>query len=107
VVTIVFVSPGGRATVVDVAPGTSVMMAAITNGIDGIEAECGGAMACGTCHVYVEPADLARLEPAGEGEDAMLDMTTAPRKSCSRLGCQIELGAALNGITVHIPPSQD
>lgn len=102
-VTVVFVSPGGRATAVDVAPGTSVMTAAVTNGIDGIEAECGGAMACATCHVYVGKEDLCRLSPVGEAEDAMLDTTTAKRKPCSRLGCQIAVTEALEGITVHVP----
>jgi ferredoxin, 2Fe-2S len=79
------------------------MVAAIQNGIDGIEAECGGSLACGTCHVYVDDAWLARLPPASEDELAMLEEVTAPRKICSRLACQIRLVDELDGLTVRIP----
>lgn len=105
-VRIVFVSPGGSARDIDAAPGTSVMVAAITNGIDGIEAECGGAMSCATCHVYVCASFGDRLPPPDAAEDAMLDDTAAERRAGSRLSCQITVTDALDGLVLHLPERQ-
>jgi len=91
---------------IEVQDGTSVMQAAIGAGLDGIVAECGGNAMCATCHVYVEPADLGRLGPMSADEDALLDGTASERKDNSRLSCQIEMTAALDGLTVRLPERQ-
>lgn len=104
---IMFVSPDGERRVVDAASGDSVMVAAITSGIDGILAECGGALACGTCHVYVHPEWLPLLPEPGDGEQAMLDGTAAPRRRTSRLCCQIIVTEAMDGLVLELPTHQD
>ncbi len=82
------------------------MEGAIKNNIDGIVAECGGNCQCGTCHVYVEPQFLDRLKPMQEDENEMLNTTACPRQPNSRLGCQIEVTRALDGLVVHTPLTQ-
>lgn len=104
--TITFVLPTGEAKPVTVDPGTSLMRAAVTNGINGIVGECGGQAMCATCHVYVRPEYAADLPVISEDEDEMLDCTTAERTERSRLGCQIHAVAELDGITVDIPEGQ-
>ena len=74
------------------------MRAAISAGIDGIAADCGGCMTCATCHVIVDPAWVDRLPAASRGEEAMLEMTAVPRQPTSRLSCQIVLDASLDGL---------
>ncbi len=101
--TVIFKQPGGETQSVTAAPDSTLMVAALHNGIDGIEAECGGGLACGTCHVYVDEAWLDHLPPAAEDELAMLEEVTAPRRSNSRLACQIHLSDKLDGLTVRIP----
>jgi len=101
--TIIFEQPDGESQSVVVTETSSVMIAAIQNGIDGIEAECGGSLACGTCHVYVDAAWVDRLRPAQDNELAMLETVTAPRKACSRLACQILIRDDLDGLVVRIP----
>ena len=104
--TITFIAHDGTTTTTDVADGTSVMQAAMTNGIGGVIAECGGSMMCATCHVYVREPWVARLAPIDATEEAMLTMTVAERRASSRLSCQIIVGAALDGITVDLPDRQ-
>ncbi len=101
-----FLRPDGGRVDLDVPEGTSVMAAAIANGVDGIVAECGGNCMCATCHVYVEPDWAARLPAMGADEDALLDGTADERRSESRLGCQIALGPELDGLTVRLPERQ-
>lgn len=101
---ITYLHPDGESQTVDVADGTSVMRAAISNGIDGIIGECGGQAMCATCHVYVEGEP--DLPPVGEDEDEMLDGTSAPRLPESRLGCQLKAGAHFTSITVRLPGRQ-
>lgn len=103
---ITYISHSGAVHRVDVPVGDSVMEGAIKNNIDGIVAECGGACQCGTCHVYVEPQFLDRLKPMQEDENAMLDTTACPRQPNSRLGCQLEVTKALDGLIVHTPAAQ-
>jgi len=86
--------------------GQSVMRAAIEAGIDGIKADCGGLMSCATCHVIVAPEWATRLTPPDSDEDAMLEMTAAPREATSRLSCQIFLVEALDGFTAKLPTTQ-
>lgn len=99
---VTFVTPDGVSTAVDARLGDSLMIAAITHSIDGIEGECGSSLACGTCHVYVESTELP-LPDMCEGEDALLDITDFDRRENSRLGCRIILTEALDGMVVSIP----
>src|ERR1700746_2619636 len=92
--TVIYISSSGDKREVAVPVGNSVMEGAVNNGVDGIVAECGGACMCATCHVYVDPSFLDKLEPIAEDEQAMLDNTFMPRKPNSRLSCQIKLTEA-------------
>ena len=103
---VTYISDAGATHQVSVPIGDSVMEGAIKNGIEGIVAECGGACQCATCHVYVDEAFLGLLNPIQEDEDAMLDTTASERRPNSRLGCQIPVTKALNGLIVHTPPTQ-
>jgi 2Fe-2S ferredoxin len=96
-----FVRPSGERVAVD-STEDNVMRAALANGIYEISGECGGVLACATCHVYVDPAYLDRLPAMSEDENEMLDFAVAPRRENSRLGCQIPLTAETDGITVTV-----
>ena len=89
----------------DVANGLSVMEGAIQNDIPGIDADCGGSMACATCHVYVKEEWFDKINNKTEGEDDMLDQAFEP-KSNSRLRCQLIVSDDLEGLTVHMPEKQ-
>lgn len=96
-----------NADVVDVEPGTSLMRAAVVNGVRGIVGECGGQAMCATCHVYVREPYVDALPDLSEDEDEMLDCAAAPRdERRSRLGCQIVVGGDLEEIQVDVPASQ-
>jgi ferredoxin, 2Fe-2S len=103
---VTYISDIGVSTPINVPVGDSVMEGAIKNGVDGIVAECGGACMCATCHVYVDPAWLDKLPPMQEDENAMLDSTASPRRSNSRLGCQLRVSKDLDGLIVTTPPTQ-
>jgi len=108
-ITIHLLPPGGLAK--EPAPlacktGQSLMQAAVGANVQGIEADCGGLLTCGTCHVYVREPHASRLPPPSPDELAMLDFTAAPREANSRLSCQVMLTDALDGLTVDLPPSQ-
>ena len=92
-------------TVIDASAGQSLMEAAKATGVEGIEAICGGSMACGTCHVYVDPAWFDRLPPAQPAELEMIECGLDPRP-ISRLACQIRLSAELDGLIVTTPEAQ-
>lgn len=102
---VTYVSHDGNERTVEAAPGTSVMEAAISNSVDGIVAECGGSMACATCHVFVDEAWLGRIAPMSPNEDGLLDCRD-DRADNSRLSCQIVLDDTLDGIVVRLPESQ-
>ena len=104
---VTYISQDGKATTLDIAVGTSVMQAAVFNGVDGIVAECGGACMCATCHVYVDPAFLDRLPEIGEEQEEMLGSTFAERKPNSRLSCQIRMKAEYDGLIVRMPERQN
>src|SRR5262249_21715378 len=104
--TIIYISHDNVRTPVAVTLGDSVMEGAIKNGIDGIVAECGGAAQCGTCHVYVDEAWLPKLAPMQEDENEMLNTTVCPRRTNSRLSCQINVTKELDGLIVHTPEAQ-
>jgi 2Fe-2S ferredoxin len=85
--------------------GMTLMETARQHGVRGIVAQCGGACACATCHVYVGPAWMARLAPKEEMEEAMLETAWQPQAN-SRLSCQIHISAALDGLEVTVPAQQ-
>jgi ferredoxin, 2Fe-2S len=87
-------------------PGRSLMEAASEQGIEGIAADCGGLLTCATCHVMISAPWETQLPPASEDEQAMLDFTAVPRTPASRLSCQIQLTASLDGLTVELPTTQ-
>ena len=95
----------GNSKSIDVDNGLSVMEGAIQNEIPGIDADCGGAMACATCHVYVKEDWLNKLPKKEDGEEDMLDMAFEPKKN-SRLSCQITVTENLDGLIVNIPSKQ-
>src|ERR1700759_1312940 len=103
---VTYVHPNGAREVLDVPLGTSVMRAAIVNGVDGIVAECGGEMMCATCHVYVEPDQLDRTPPQSDDEKAMLEFTASERKPNSRLSCQLVATAEFEGLGVYLPETR-
>jgi 2Fe-2S ferredoxin len=104
---ITFIEASGQSTSVNLAEGWNLMQGAIANGIDGILGECGGSCACATCHCYVDEAWLDKLPAASEGELGMLDNVAAERRPNSRLACQIKATAALEGLIVHLPATQE
>lgn len=89
----------------EAANGTTVMENAVRNSVSGIEAECGGACACATCHVYVDDAWSERVGPPAAMEEDMLDFAFDVRPT-SRLSCQIKLSDSLDGLVVHVPERQ-
>ena len=95
----------GNSKTIEVEKGLSVMEGAIQNNVIGIDADCGGSMACATCHVYVEEKWLDKLPKIEEGEVDMIDMAFQPKKN-SRLSCQIIISDELDGLTVNIPSKQ-
>lgn len=105
-VKITFVEFGGTEKVVDAAPGLTVMEAGRDNGVKGIEADCGGACACSTCHVYVDAAWAGRLPKRDPMEEDMLDFAWQPDPERSRLTCQIKVTPELDGLVVHLPEKQ-
>lgn len=103
---ITYIQPDGSRREIDAAIGTSVMQAAITDDVSGILGECGGSLACATCHVMVEPEWLDRLPPVSETEGDMLDFAATERTPESRLSCQIALTPELDGLVVRVPATQ-
>ena len=103
---VTYIQPDAVAVTVEVPAGTSVMKSAIANDIRGIIADCGGAMACATCHVYVERIQQGSFQPPSEEEQEMLDEVTADRIPSSRLSCQLMLTDEIEAVTVRIPPEQ-
>jgi 2Fe-2S ferredoxin len=95
--------PDGQRITLEVAEGTNLMQAATAKGIRGIVGECGGAMACATCHIVVAPDWRAASGAPSVIEDDMLEIAETGKEDGSRLSCQIRMTAALDGIVVRIP----
>ena len=95
----------GEAKTIEVENGLTVMEGAIQNEIPGIDADCGGSMACATCHVYVNENWFNKIPKAEDAEIDMIDMAFEPKKN-SRLSCQIVVSDELDGLTVNIPSKQ-
>jgi ferredoxin, 2Fe-2S len=102
---IVYIEHDGTEHAVDVLPGYSVMEGALRNNIPGIDADCGGACACATCHIYVDYNWVDRVGAPTEMEEAMLEFADNISPS-SRLSCQIKVTDALDGLVVRMPESQ-
>ena len=102
---ITYIENSGNSLTIDVANGLSVMEGAIQNDIPGIDADCGGGMACATCHVYVKEEWFDKLPKKEDGEEDMLDMAYEPNKF-SRLSCQVLVSDELDGLIVNIPSKQ-
>ena len=105
-VKITYIEHNGTEHVVDVANGLTVMEGARDNNIPGIEADCGGACACSTCHVYVDGAWAEKLPAKDPMEEDMLDFAWQPDPATSRLTCQIKVTDALDGLVVRMPEKQ-
>ena len=95
----------GNSKTIDVENGLSVMEGAVQNNIPGIDADCGGGMACATCHVYVKEEWLNKLDKPEDAEQDMIDMAFEPKKN-SRLSCQIIVSDDLDGLVVDMPEKQ-
>jgi ferredoxin, 2Fe-2S len=102
---ITYIEHDGTEHVIDVKPGLSVMEGAVKNNIPGIDADCGGACACATCHVYVDEAWRDKTGSMSAMEESMLDFAEQVEPN-SRLSCQIKVTDALDGLTVRMPESQ-
>ena len=102
---ITLIEHNGTQHTIDADPGISLMQNAIDNAIPGIDADCGGACACGTCHVFVEGDWLPRTGEADAMEEAMLGMRP-DRTDVSRLSCQIDVTDELDGLVVRLPEFQ-
>ena len=105
-VKITYITHDEKPHAVDVAPGGSLMEGAREHNIPGIDADCGGACACSTCHVYVHPDWADRLPPPDPMEEDMLEFAHEPQPGRSRLSCQIKVGEEIDGLVVHIPERQ-
>ena len=102
---ITYIEHSGKSHTIEVQNGLSVMEAAVQNNIPGIDADCGGSMACATCHVYVKEEWFNKLPKKEDGEEDMLDMAYEPSKF-SRLSCQLTVSDELEGLVVKIPEKQ-
>ena len=102
---ITYIENNGTSHTVDVAEGLTVMEGAVQNNIPGIDADCGGGMACATCHVYVKDEWFDKINKKNEGEDDMIDQAYEPKKN-SRLSCQIQVNPEIDGLEVHLPEKQ-
>ncbi len=103
---VTYIEHNGAEHKVDVPDGDSVMQGAVNNMIDGIVAECGGGLACATCHCYVDEAWIDRVGPPSGPESEMLEFAANAPGPNSRLSCQINMTDALDGLIVRLPESQ-
>ena len=102
---ITYIEHNGKEHTINVDNGLTVMEGAVQNDIPGIDADCGGSMACATCHVYVKEEWFNKLPAKQDGEDDMLDQAYEPRQN-SRLSCQLIVSDELEGLIVNLPEKQ-
>lgn len=103
---VIYIEHDGTSRTVELAEGESLMMGAVSNGVTGIDGDCGGNCACATCHVHVDSQWTQKVgPPASEGEMELLQLAPDCRPD-SRLACQIKMRRELDGIVVHLPESQ-
>ena len=103
---VTYVQPDSSRDVIEVAPGVTVMQAAVSNSVDGIVAECGGSAMCATCHVFVDPASTHLVPPIADVEVEMIESAASERKETSRLSCQLVMSGDIDEFVVHIPSHQ-
>jgi 2Fe-2S ferredoxin len=103
---ITFIHADDRQETVDAVEGDSAMLAALTHGVEGIVAECGGGAVCATCHVYVDEAWLDKLPLLDGDQDDLLEGVATERLPTSRLSCQITMTQALDGLVLRVPARQ-
>lgn len=103
---ITFITADGKEYKVDATSGHSLMQTALENLVPGIDADCGGVAACGTCHVYVDPAWVGAVGPATPGQEEQMLSLTDNAESNSRLCCQVAVADHLDGLVVRIPIAQ-
>lgn len=104
--TVVFIDPHGERQTVEANPGQTVMQAAVSHDVRGVVGQCGGSLACASCHVYVQDPWSAQVGGPSEMEDDMLDGALAERRPESRLSCQLTVCSELDGLTVEVAPEQ-
>ena len=102
---ITYIEYSGKSHTIEVQNGLTVMEGAVQNNIPGIDADCGGSMACATCHVYVKEEWFNKLPKKEDGEEDMLDMAYEPKKF-SRLSCQLIVSDELEGLVINLPVKQ-
>ena len=102
---IIYITHDNEKHTIEVQNGLTVMEGAVQNDIPGIDADCGGSMACATCHVYVKEDWFNKINKKNEGEDDMLDQAYEPKKN-SRLSCQIQVTDDIDGLEVYLPEKQ-
>ena len=102
---ITYITNDGRENTIEIQNGLTVMEGAVQNDIPGIDADCGGGMACATCHVYVKEEWFNKLPKTQDGEQDMIDMAFEPKKN-SRLSCQISVTNDIDGLIVNLPEKQ-
>ena len=102
---ITYIEHNGTPHTVDVENGLTVMEGSLQYNVPGIDADCGGGMACATCHVYVKDEWFDKINKKNEGEDDMLDQAFEPKKN-SRLSCQITVSDEIDGLVVDLPSKQ-
>ena len=103
---ITYIEHSGKSHTVEVQNGLTIMEGAVQNNVPGIDADCGGSMACATCHVYVKEEWFNKLPKKEDGEEDMLDMAYEPNKF-SRLSCQLTVSDKLEGMIVNLPEKQN
>jgi 2Fe-2S ferredoxin len=103
---VTYIEDDGTTHTLSVPNGDSVMQGAVNNMLPGITAECGGALACATCHCYVDEAWIGKVGSPSPAELDMLEATASERKPSSRLSCQITVSEALDGLIVRLPKTQ-
>jgi ferredoxin, 2Fe-2S len=103
---VTYIEHNGTQHQLEIPNGDSVMQGAVNNAIEGIVAECGGGLACATCHCYVDDAWIDMVGLPSEAEMQMLESTASARKRGSRLSCQITVSDKLNGLIVRLPETQ-
>ncbi len=102
---ITYIDSSGNKNTIEIEKGLSVMEGAVQNNIPEIDADCGGGMACATCHVYVKDEWFNKLPKAEDAEQDMIDMAFEPKKN-SRLSCQLIVSDELDGLVVTTPSKQ-
>ncbi len=103
---ITYIEHSGKEHVVEVASGLTVMEGARDNGVPGIEADCGGACACSTCHAYIDPTWVEKIPAMEAMEEDMLDFAYETKPGLSRLTCQIKVTDSMDGLVVNLPEKQ-